>query len=218
MLNDNIKWYTCIKKKVQTLGCIRICSSLLGKEHGNHVTSAVFKQDWTKHWRMCYIARAEEKEDEQDETDRKTSESRMGGRGRRKKKSKLWEWLEKKNPKGSVEATFLCALAIASSCVSMRFLIITINVRFKGRGEEWMKSMGSLKAGRKKAKKASTHSEEDWSKGWQQNQTDLVDLTPHCSSAIKHGFKTVDQVSQEDHNNVFVKYFELYKRQSLPNC
>lgn len=96
---------------------------------------------------------------------------------------------------------------------------------FWGGGQEGIKDMGSLKVGREKAKKAGTQSEEDRSKGCQQNQAGLGDPSPHCSSAVKRDFKTVAELLptaicplQEDHNNVFVKYFELYKRQRLPNC
>lgn len=88
-----------------------------------------------------------------------------------------------------------------------------------------MKDMESVKVGRKKAKKVRTRSEESCSKGCRHYQASLVDPSPHCISAIKHDFKTVAQLLytaicplQEDRNNVFVKYFELYKRQRLPNC
>lgn len=52
-----------------------------------------------------------------------------------------------------MEAFFPCPLARPSSCVSARFLIIAINVCFRGRREEGMRKMESLKVGRKKAKK-----------------------------------------------------------------
>lgn len=167
MLNDNTKWYMYIKKKVPTLSFIRMCSCLLREKRGDHVASAIFKQDWTKRCRACYIARVEEKEDEQDERQTRKLLLNLGswwGRGGKRglDLSSVNDWKKTKQnyPKDSVKTIFLYALAIASSCVSVRFLIITINISFGGWEEEGLKDVEIVKAGRIKAKKAGTHSEE----------------------------------------------------------
>lgn len=44
-----------------------MCSRLLRGEHEVSVASAVFNQEWTKYYRLCYMAGVEEKEEEQEQ-------------------------------------------------------------------------------------------------------------------------------------------------------